>query len=197
MTIEELLTVFKYFGIFGCGAIFAAVVGFWFFKSYVPSYFSEKGKNLATKEDVEGITRKVEGVKAELSSLGAVEEQRRKLRHEACIDALSVIDAHFAQLYKSENPAPAPQPISTQKAREAHSKLILSCKDIRIVEKFCEIFFGPEAEKPKKVPTDLLNEFRNLIRAELGFGEALLLDRNRAWVGLAAGDPASINEERA
>ena len=33
-----------------------------FVKNYLPSYMDEKGKNLATKEDVEEITRKTEEV---------------------------------------------------------------------------------------------------------------------------------------
>lgn len=33
-----------------------------FVKNYLPSYMDEKGKNLATKEDIEEITRKTEEV---------------------------------------------------------------------------------------------------------------------------------------
>lgn len=36
-----------------------------FVKNYLPSYMDEKGKNLATKEDIEGITRKTEEVQQE------------------------------------------------------------------------------------------------------------------------------------
>ena len=43
------------------------VVG-WFIGSFFPSYFSEKGKNLATKEDIGKITTKIEEVKAALGS---------------------------------------------------------------------------------------------------------------------------------
>jgi hypothetical protein len=39
----------------------------WFIKSYVDSYLRKKGENLATKEDVAEITRKVEEVKSEVS----------------------------------------------------------------------------------------------------------------------------------
>ena len=158
-----------------------------FLRKGLPAYVSEKGKNLATKEDVEHITRKVESVKTELLWLSAVEEQKRQLKYEACLEALSVIDAHFSQLFTS--PKPTPQPISTVRAREAHSKLILSCNDLRIVEKFGDIYFGPSAGNPELPATDLLNEFRNLARAELGFGGELPLDRERAWVARAVGDP--------
>lgn len=40
------------------------VVAGWFIRSYFPAYLSEKGKNLATKEDVAEITSKIEQVKA-------------------------------------------------------------------------------------------------------------------------------------
>ncbi len=47
--------------------IIVNVVGFFllglFIKNYLPSYMDEKGKNLATKEDIEEITRKTEEVK--------------------------------------------------------------------------------------------------------------------------------------
>ena len=38
-------------------------------------------------------------------------------------------------------------------------------------------------------PTDLLNNFRNLIRKELGFGEDIILDRDRAWFGKVICEP--------
>lgn len=41
------------------------VIGALLLKSYLPTYFAEKGKNLATKEDIKDITEKVEAVRAE------------------------------------------------------------------------------------------------------------------------------------
>ena len=157
------------------------------FRKGLPAYISEKGKNLATREDIEEITRMIESVRGDISRANAVEEQKRKLKYEACLEALAVIDAHFSQLFAAESPTP--QPISTVRAREAHSKLILSCNNVLIVEKFGEIYFGPRAGEPPQPPTDLLNKFRNLVREELGFGSELPLDRERAWIGRAAGDP--------
>ncbi|HZX59177.1 MAG TPA: hypothetical protein VFE54_10635, partial [Mucilaginibacter sp.] len=34
-------------------------------RNFLPSYFNEKGKNLATKEDIESITEKIEKIKSE------------------------------------------------------------------------------------------------------------------------------------
>lgn len=164
------------------------------FKKGLPAYISEKGKNLATSEDIEKITLKIETIRADIYNSNAMEEQKRKLKYEACLEALAVIDAHFSQIFAGEKPVP--QPVSTARAREAHSKLILSCNNVLIVEKFGEIYFGPRADELPRPPTDLLNEFRNLVRKELGFGSELPLDRERAWIGRAAGDhepPASFS----
>ena len=38
-----------------------------FIKIFLPSYMEEKGKNLATKEDIEAITRKTEEVQKEFT----------------------------------------------------------------------------------------------------------------------------------
>ena len=97
-------------------------------KNTLSSYLSEKGKNLATKEDVEEITRKIETVRAEVAKSQAVENSKRQLKHEACLQALSVIDAHFSQLFS--NPKPTPQVADTVRARECHNKLILSCESV-------------------------------------------------------------------
>jgi len=170
----------------GTLAVVIAVVVLLFVRFVLLTYLTKRVEGLATKKDLLEITHTVEGVKAELVRFNAVEEQRRKLKHEACLEALSVIDAHFSQVFQ---PQATLQEVSTTRAREAHSKLILSCNDVRIVEKFGEIYFGPVGDQLRQAPTDLLNEFRNLVRAELGFGGELALSRERAWVGSAIGDP--------
>jgi len=53
-----------------------------FYALYLRSYFQEKGKNLATKQDIEEITRKVETIKTDLDlskdlTLSFVNEQRQ------------------------------------------------------------------------------------------------------------------------
>jgi len=37
-------------------------------KNYLPPYLTEKGKNLATKEDIEEITNKIERVRSDYAS---------------------------------------------------------------------------------------------------------------------------------
>lgn len=67
------------------GAIFLAGAGaYWIFRllmlRYLPAYFSEKGKNLATKEDIAAITRQVEAVRHEYSALLEELRARHQLR---------------------------------------------------------------------------------------------------------------------
>lgn len=59
----SLIGSFSFGMILGCGAIYL------FIKSFLPSYLSEKAKNLASKEDIELITKKVESVKSDYAHL--------------------------------------------------------------------------------------------------------------------------------
>jgi len=74
MEISELQKILSLVGSFGVGALLGAGIIFLFIKSFLPSYLSEKGKNLATKEDIETITDKVESVKTDYTKV--IEELR-------------------------------------------------------------------------------------------------------------------------
>jgi hypothetical protein len=67
-------------GSFSLGALFAVGVFLLVIKYYFPTYFAEKGKNLATKEDVASITREVESVRHEYSALLEELRARHQLR---------------------------------------------------------------------------------------------------------------------
>ncbi|HAV1338114.1 chromosome partitioning protein ParA [Vibrio parahaemolyticus] len=64
MSISDVKDLVQMFGSFGIGAIVGAGFLFFILKSFLPSYFSEKAKNLATKEDIGQITSEVEQVKS-------------------------------------------------------------------------------------------------------------------------------------
>lgn len=49
--------------------LIAFVIGYFLVKNLLPSYFSEKGKNIATKEDIEVITEKVKTVESSINIL--------------------------------------------------------------------------------------------------------------------------------
>ncbi len=64
MSIVEIEKIITIAGSFGAGAILGGGVLFYLVKSYIPAYLYEKGKNLATKEDIGTITNEVELVKS-------------------------------------------------------------------------------------------------------------------------------------
>src|SRR5512141_2280022 len=84
MTPDEISTLLKFASGLGAGFLAATGIAFLFVKYFASSYLSEKGKNLATREDIEDITDKVENVRSQYAAL--VEEL--KARHQLRLAAL-------------------------------------------------------------------------------------------------------------
>ncbi len=61
---EQFEPVLNFLLRYGFEAVIAGVVVFFLVKFFLPGYLSQKGKNLATQEDIEKITEKIESVKA-------------------------------------------------------------------------------------------------------------------------------------
>ena len=80
MTLEELAALKAMLAAFSVGALVAGGVAYLVVKYFLSSYLSEKGKNLATREDIEGITRKVEDVRTQYLSLVEELKARHQLR---------------------------------------------------------------------------------------------------------------------
>lgn len=80
MTIEELKMLFELLGYMGVGAILGGGIIFFILKSFIPSYLSEKAKNLAQKEDIEALTVLVEDVRHKYNSLLEERKERHQLR---------------------------------------------------------------------------------------------------------------------
>ncbi|MCO6413244.1 MAG: hypothetical protein J5I92_10905 [Thiogranum sp.] len=79
---DEILIGLQLLALLGIGGLFLI-------RKYLFSYSSEKGKNLATKEDIEEITRKVEEIKTEY--LGEIERLKVELsvlsrKHDILLD---------------------------------------------------------------------------------------------------------------
>ena len=66
---------------FSAGAVIGGGIIFFFIKSFIPSYLNEKGKSLATKEDIADITDEIEGVKSGYSSVLEELKSDNKLKH--------------------------------------------------------------------------------------------------------------------
>ena len=69
MALSEIDKLLSFLGNFSFGLIIGGAIIYLFIRFFLPSYFSEKAKNLATKEDIESITDKVESVRADYSHL--------------------------------------------------------------------------------------------------------------------------------
>ena len=83
------------------GLIITFILGF-FFKSYFPSYFQEKGKNLATKEDIVEITNKIEGVKFDLTQQSELVVKKREVYDEMVKSLAIFFDSTDSKLKKEK-----------------------------------------------------------------------------------------------
>ena len=72
-------------------------------KSFLSPYLQEKGKNLATKEDIESITKKVENIKAEIEKYQSIFQAKYQLKFEVCLEALKIVDAHLSHKFAPQN----------------------------------------------------------------------------------------------
>lgn len=67
--------------------IFAVLIfAYFFIKNLLPSYFSEKGKNLATKEDIEDITEKIKTVESKINIKESGEIDYNTLKRRIILD---------------------------------------------------------------------------------------------------------------
>lgn len=164
--------------------VLSAIVGI--LAALLTSYLNQKGQNLATKQDVTIITSKIEQVKADVQKGQEVERLKRELKYKSLLSSLSIIDSYLSQVFAP--PAGGQikkQNATTEEVRTCHNNLILTCDNTEVVTMFSTIMFNLEPQTPV---TDLLNRYRNLVRKELGFGNTLNLDRERAWFGHVVSD---------
>jgi uncharacterized secreted protein with C-terminal beta-propeller domain len=159
------------FGIIGI-AILTSIV-----QNYFPSYFKKKGDNLATKEDIGEITKIIESVKTEISLASSIESKKYELKYNACKNALEIIDAHMSHLKYSSQIAPLKQYNTIDATRKCHNDLILTCVNPNVINGFLNILTGTTSQ-----PMIELDNLRNLIRIELGFGEVNYVDIDRTWL---------------
>lgn len=62
------------------------IVAYFYIKNLLPSYFSEKGKNLATKEDIEVITEKIKTVESKIKIKESGEIDYNSLKRKTILD---------------------------------------------------------------------------------------------------------------
>ena len=147
--------------------------------SNVVTYLRTKSQNLATKQDIREITNESESVKMAYSKELSIANQKRELKYNAILNALILLDGNFSELFKDLGDSVKKQFSTIEEARKVHNELILTCENEEILLVFSKLMFGGSSEPP----TELLNKFRNLARKELGFGNEIMLDKDKAWIG--------------
>jgi beta-glucosidase-like glycosyl hydrolase len=148
MAFEEIESVLRFLFRYGFEAVIAGTVVFLLIKHFLPGYLSQKGKNLATKEDIEGITDKVESVKAgyaevleEVKSNNRIKiaaiEREKSLKKEVYMEAAEAITnaqnmvASFANLNSSEETITAG--FSSEAGKIAKVQIVGSGKTVKAV----------------------------------------------------------------
>lgn len=113
-----------------------------------------------------------------------IKSQKRQLKYDALLQSLTLIDALFSNIIelteeqKDKWGTIKKQYSTVEEARKCHSNLILTCDNYNIVKMFSKIMLLNK--NTFENPTDLLNEYRNIVRKELGFWNKIELDREIA-----------------
>lgn len=116
-----------------------------------------------------------------------LENQRRwEIKREACLEALEIIDARFAN-YDWKSPSgsllqvDSQDIVSTAKIRSCFNRLVLACNDSEVpqlFEKCLNLRIGNIEPQPLDMGTVV--NLRLAIRKELGFGK--ILSTELAWI---------------
>lgn len=112
-------------------------------------------------------------------------EVQREIKRQACLEALSIVDASFSnQDWSGTGETPESQPEPEVKAvRDVYNKLCISCdgSEVLVAYKKCLGVYGPYTA------ADIV-DLRNAIRRELRYGTGLFsrrkfdTDRELAWI---------------
>jgi hypothetical protein len=126
-------------------------------------------------------------IKAAIKSEAFVQRSIFELKREACLEALTVVDSALSQREWKQGGKVLPvakQSLDIAAARSAYNKLSLTCRNPVIVELYAKTL-GLRApdEALENSNGDLIVDLRNAMREELGFGQVLNFDRNKAWIG--------------
>ncbi len=80
MSVEEIRFVWGLISGFGSGGAIAGLLVYFLAKHFMPGYLAQKGKNLADKEDIAALTRKVEEVRRQHAEMLEAVKFRNQLR---------------------------------------------------------------------------------------------------------------------
>lgn len=140
------------------------------------------------------ITQRLDQLRAEAEEKGRLQRERWQIKRESCLRALDIIDRVLTNVLWSDQTRPADSiaikrlPVDTQEARDVMNRLILSCDHYQVVVLFLKAIGINENGEMSDPDLQALQELRNVIRKELGFGEEIYLPSDIAWLTFVLGD---------
>ena len=157
------------------------VIEYFGLKKFNNSYMEEKGKNLATKEDIQELTALTEEIKIMYQSKQHQNEYIYDIKKDTIQESLECLDDYLSWLSYNSDATPVRRDISdsdlTMKARIGYNKLVLTCESKELPRMFLKIIFDDMANK-----MELYNKYRNLSRSELGIETELELDEQSVFL---------------
>lgn len=125
-------------------------------------------------------------LRAEIEKDLMSQRARFDLKLAACLEALSVVDARFSNVKWIQDGAEVPvvsQALSIEKARNSYNKLCLTCESPEVIKCYANALGLREPDQmPFQVNAADIQELRNMMRKELGFGRGVELLDGRAWI---------------
>lgn len=125
--------------------------------------------------------------KAEIDHQSHTRRAAYEIKREACLNALSVVDAHLSHL-TFDGIKPVTQGFSIAEARRAHSHLMLTCDNKDVPTLFEQLLglHNPNDAKPV-IEIGKVRELRMEMRKELGLSPMEDLESDNIWITSATG----------
>lgn len=150
-----------------------------FLGAFMGSYFNEKGKNAATKEDIASITSAIKAVEHRFQNEYDLGKIKYQLKYNAILKSLESIDAYYSNKFTSFNGQQLTKQFMTiQETRKIHTELLLTSSDT-LCNKYLDILFKTN----KDSSMIKLHEYRIIAAKELGFSQSLSLDTSLTFIG--------------
>ncbi|MCO8250207.1 hypothetical protein [Comamonas thiooxydans] len=146
---------------------------------WLAPYMKERAKNSALAIDVARLTELTDQVKKNLDRIEKVYDKKYQMKHDACLDALKIVDARISTIFTENNPDESKvdrQYSTIEETRHTHNRLVLSVDNPEILRLFMNILCNIGN------PIENLAEMRNLIRTELNFSGMIEIDKEKTWI---------------
>jgi hypothetical protein len=160
------------------------------------NYFTEKIKNSVKNEydkklanHKSELDKEFESFKLELKAIDLQKEDKWKLKREACFEALQLADNVLSNItWDDQKDGEIVKGIvDTINGRKTFNKLATSC-DSDLVMKIMKSIMCAKDENGKNINMGIIVDLRNAVRVELGFGNELDTDKEKAYFLRLIGD---------